>query len=224
MTGIEVTFIVLFLAALAALVGLGVAFYLSRWSSRKKLDRCSAAVDAGLHDLERERGKREAESAKAKAAQDAAAKAFVASKAAEAKLAALGAQPLRLGLTYMTRNSGVAGVMTSLQKIMGGAQKSQCSASYSAFMVQKREIIDNLKKQVGNTKCTDISKALVAPSESLRVSLIDALPPGTDVLSVVAEVQVMWKLVSVEVCNKAGVLDYGMLDAFMTALFGAVCG
>ena len=156
-----------------------------------------------------------------------AAQTFVRVNELEADLSAIGAAPQHIGLTYATRNKGVAGIMRSIQKIMSQVQDSQCSASYAIFLKQKTEIITLLQTSSKNQpiSCAEVSAAINGSADMLKASLASLLPPGLDTARITAEIQVMWKTVATQVCDPAtNKLDYRLLDAFMTALFDAMCG
>jgi hypothetical protein len=136
-----------------------------------------------------------------------------------------------LGVSYTAHTDSVAGVMRSLQNIMSQMQTASCDRVRGVFMQQKREFIAGLgsyQEATGNpVLCADIQVAMEQNTASLQQGLSTMFQgssnAGGDAAKVVAEIEKVWTLVAAQICDTHGVVDYELLDAFMTSVFEAVC-
>ena len=222
-TPLEVALVVAVVVLLVAVALLGVWASDGRTECKKALRRAAREHRDRLADLEeqlescgaaveRARLQYRIECVRCKVAQERAAEEFV-----------KGQQQPRLGLSFTTGNAGVAGVMRSLQGIMDQMQHMTCATTRDLFLQQKSEFIAQLKQQEQQVSCAEMSKALDDSLPALEAWLREQVPPTIDVQKLVLEIKNAWVQVSTQVCDKRGVVDIGMLDAFMTAMYDAVC-
>ncbi len=214
--------IVLFVVAMLALIGVSVAFGTCAAKWRRTSRRLEDEIYLRGKDLGAVEADARAERKLRVAAQRKAADGFVRLKELEAELAALGAATQYVGIAYETGHAGVASVMRSLQKVMGHVQRSQCDAAHAIFREQKGQVLAALGDNP--IRCTKVAAVLEASSADIEAALREQLPANMDAAAIVREIKAIWTLVVVHVCDASGVVDVGMLDAFMTAVFASVCG
>jgi hypothetical protein len=202
---------VLLLAAIGGLAALTV--WGLKWrdradSAESDLHQCDHAYEDELRDR--------------KAAQKRAADALL-------KLSELEAQPKRLGYGYSTKNAGVANVMQTLQGMLSRLQAEDCRTARDSFATQKKTVIDSLRavadaqQPPGSLRCSDLAATLREVTRLLREDLASDLNSDEYAAIIAAEVEKVWTAAATQVCNRDGILDFGLLEAFMDAVFDAVC-
>ena len=131
-----------------------------------------------------------------------------------------------VGITYSSRNAGVADVMRALQQAMGRMQTEYCVAAHAEFTKQKNEVIALLRAMRSSgkpLKCANVTVLVKRSIDDLEASLRKDMS-GDGAAGVVAHIRTIWTLVAAQICDANGLLDEAMLDAFMSAVFDAVCG